>query len=181
MLSRWIAFTFCIFASAAFADEASFVNQFVTIRDCKFSKAFLAGALAEGFGRVAVVNPQLPSIIAEKVYGRELSVVCDVEDKESPIFYEPATATIHLRVTNDGSKNTDANFFHEFLHHAGLDHTIDEPKTDEEVVADPVYACHITAFPKIVGMPDFDKKLIAVAAQNCAAVKAEHFTLFSQK
>lgn len=184
VLRGWIlASIFCLpslalAGGALFIDEGSYVNQFVEIQNCKFNKAFLANTLHEAYSRIALVNPDLPAHITNHVYGRKLTVTCDVVSKEEAIWYDTANQIIHLRVTNDGTGATGGNFFHEFLHHAGLDHTIEEPKTDEEVVMDPVYSCHITAFPNVPGIADLDRSLLPVAAKNCSKITVDSFTLF---
>jgi hypothetical protein len=87
-----------------------------------------------------------------------LSIYCDIADDAPAIYYSPDDHSIHLRVSNDGSGLTKPNLFHEYMHSVGLNHTLDasfipdERPADEILIIDPVYACHITAFPWSVSL-----------------------------
>jgi hypothetical protein len=158
------------------ADETSFVRDHLQIIDCKFDGKFIEQTLREGLSRVAEVNPTLAQEIRNRTFSKDLKVYCDVASPDEAIYFNPEANSIHLRVTNDGSGMTNSNFFHEFLHFAWLDHdpAYEDSEKIEVLYRDPVYACHITAFPHIaqaiVSSSRKIRQFVGLAAQKCSTV-----------
>jgi len=178
MTIRATIFVFlALFSTFAKADEASFVRDYLQIRGCKFDGEFIAQTLREGLERIAEVNPSLAQEIRNRSFTKNLIVYCDIGPRPEPIYFDPDDNSIHLRITNDSSGMTNSNFFHEFLHFAGLDHVPphDTSGNVEVFYLDPVYSCHMTAFPQIAragfALPEgIDPKIIPLAALKCATV-----------
>jgi hypothetical protein len=167
---------FLILSQIASASEVDFVENHLKIESCKFDKPFIAIALQTGLGRVSEVNPNLVEEIKKRSFGMDLTVVCDVTDKNNPIFFRPRDNSIHLRVTNDGSGNTNSNFFHEFLHFAGLVHIDlpDDAASLDVFSLDPVYACHLTGFPEMEKSLKLDPAILPLAVKKCSTVTYEN-------
>lgn len=157
------------------ADLRVFVEDHVKIESCKFDKPFILATLRTGLERVSKVNERLSGEIQTRTSGKNLTIFCDVLDRAKPIFYREEDHSIHLRVTNDGSGMTNANFFHEFLHFAGLNHIeVPEDAPDIELFGkDPVYACHLTAFPEMAEISGKDVSVIEAAQKKCSTVNFE--------
>lgn len=162
-----------LFSGLARADVATFVRDHLQIESCKFDKEFIAATLRTAFGRIAAVNYSLANAIAVRSLNRNLKLVCDVGPRPAPVYFDPDDQSIHLRVTNDGTGNTNSNFFHEFLHFAGLEHIAPYDTSGEVEVfyKDPVYSCHMTAFPEMAGPLGIDASIIPMASARCAAVQ----------
>lgn len=165
------------FSTLTRADEATFVRDYLHIEGCKFDGKFIEQTLRVGLGRIAEVNPALAQEIRNRSFKKHLTVHCDMGPWPEPIYFDLSDNSIHLRITNDGSEPTDSNFFHEFLHFAGLRHVplLEMTARVEIFFLDPVYACHMTAFPQIakpnkVFPKGIDSKIVYLAALRCKIV-----------
>lgn len=160
------------FSFRVLADETSFVREHVRIRGCVFDEDFLIETLRTGLGRIRRINPSLASEIRARGFHQDLSVYCDIGPRPQVVHFDPNDNSIHLLVGNDGSWNTNSNFFHEFLHFAGLHHVkpYDKSRDPEVFYMDPVYACHMTAFPGIAEQLNLDPGIIPLAEEKCATV-----------
>ncbi len=152
---------------------AKFVAQNVKIEGCSYGLDTIRSALEEGLNRIAAINLALSDHIKQNTPKKILRIYCDVGPAPASIYYQPSDDSIHLRRVNVKGSHPSANFFHEFLHFYGLEHVADPRIVNEwdEFIYDPVYACHVTAFPQLAERLKIDTAVMTAAASSCARVK----------
>lgn len=159
--------------SLAQTTASKFVQKRVKLIGCSFEQTLIIEALTKGLSRISSANPTLGGRIQQDAFQKKLTIYCDIGPAPAAINYRPEDDSVHLRITSPANSNTMANFFHEFLHFYGLDH-VEDPRivSDfDDFIYDPVYACHLTAFPDLAERLGASSSIVDAATEKCANVK----------
>lgn len=161
-----------IFTTVTWASEVDqkFISTVVNNSQCSLDREILITGFSQAIDRLEKINPFLASYIRMIKYQQPLKLECDLSNESNVIYYS-ADGLIHLRQGAGNDWKTTASFFHEFLHFVGV--MIDEkyhadPKMEDLVEVDNVYACHLAVFPELLEFLKMDPSRLPTARARCA-------------
>lgn len=129
----------------------AFVHENVSVSNsCLWGKENVLSALHTGFWRICEVNPDLVLGILEYKLKDKLRVICDIGNGHPYPYPHYHNFEIHLKQTDSNDIKSKSTLFHEFLHFIEVPYDVDVHGQDLGLEKDPVYACHLTAFPELL-------------------------------
>lgn len=169
---------FALTASPAFANpgDSAYIKAQITKSDCAFDVEAFTQTFSGAMDRLQEINPKLALYIRTVNYHKPFTIKCDVPETENAIYFSPEDQSIHLWKSKSYNWRTVANFFHEYLHFAGVKIDIEyhnKPDAKNILEVDPVYACHFAVFTDLFPLIPLDPARIPAARAECATAEVE--------